>query len=74
MALAGLPAAARPRPGQDGGPRLLARSDSAGATHAFAAACRERGVGFSFGFPVDFRIKRVVDLIPEAVLGAGDRD
>jgi 8-oxo-dGTP pyrophosphatase MutT (NUDIX family) len=66
MALAALPAAARPRPGEDGGPRLLARSDSAGATHAFAAACRERGVGFSFGFPVDFRIQRVVDLIPEA--------
>ena len=41
------------------------RSDSAGATHAFATACRERGVGFSFGFPVDFRIKNLVDGIPE---------
>ena len=46
-------------------PRVLARSDSAGATHAFAAACRERGVGFSFGFPVDSRVQRAVDLIPE---------
>jgi hypothetical protein len=66
LALAGLPAAARPRPGYPDSARVLARSDSAGATHAFAAACRERGVGFSFGFPVDIRIKDVVDLIPES--------
>jgi len=69
MALAGLPEQARPRPGdQPGqwrGPRLLARSDSAGATRAFAAECVERGVGFSFGFPVDERIQRIVDVIPE---------
>ena len=48
---------------------MLARSDSAGATHAFAAACVERGVGFSFGFPVDARIQRIVDADPRAVLG-----
>ena len=65
MALAGLPAQARPRPGEADGPRLLARSDSAGATHPFAAACRPRWVGFSFGFPVEIRIQQVVDLIPE---------
>jgi hypothetical protein len=65
MALAALPEHARPRPADPSSPRLLARSDSAGATHAFAAACRERGVGFSFGFPVDSRIQRIVDLIPE---------
>ena len=69
LALASLPEHARPTPGpQPGtwaGPRVLARSDSAGATHAFAAACAERGVGFSFGFPVDSRIQRIVDLIPE---------
>ncbi len=64
LALAGLPARARPRPGDLDSVRVLARSDSAGATHAFAAACRERGVGFSFGFPVDHRIQKVVDLIP----------
>lgn len=64
-ALASLPAGARPRPLDPDGPRLLARSDSAGATHAFAQACRERGVGFSFGFPVEARIQKVVDLIPE---------
>ena len=65
MALASLPEPARPRPGEPGSPRLLARSDSAGATHTFAQACRDRGVGFSFGFPVDLRVQAVVDLIPE---------
>jgi hypothetical protein len=64
-ALAALPEQARPRPGDPGSPRVLARSDSAGATHLFAAACRERGVGFSFGFPVDERIQAIVDLIPD---------
>lgn len=66
LALAALPEQARPRPGDPDSVRVLARSDSAGATHAFAAACRDRGVGFSFGFPVDFRIKDIVDAIPEA--------
>ena len=65
MALASLPEHARPRPGEDGSPRLLARSDSAGATHTFATACRDRGVGFSFGFPVDTRVQAVVNLIPQ---------
>lgn len=65
MALAQLPAQARPRPGAPGSPRVLARSDSAGATHTFAAACRTEGVGFSFGFPVDERVQRIVDLIPQ---------
>lgn len=69
MALDSLPEHARPRPGAEPGqwegPRVLARSDSAGATHAFAAACVARGVEFSFGFPVDTRIQRIVDLIPE---------
>jgi len=69
MALTALPAHARPVFEPDTqtwiGQRLLARSDSAGATHAFAEACLERGVGFSFGFPVDARIQRIVDVIPE---------
>ena len=65
MALAALPEHARPRPGDPDSARMLARSDSAGATHAFAAACRDRGVRFSFGFPVDERIQRIVDLIDE---------
>lgn len=65
MALASLPVQARPTPGAPGSQPVVVRSDSAGATRAFAAACRERGVGFSFGFPVDFRIKNLVDGIPE---------
>lgn len=65
LALASLPEQARPRPGAPDGPRLLARSDSAGATHAFAQACVGRGLDFSFGFPVDERIQRIVDVLPE---------
>jgi hypothetical protein len=65
QALMALPEQARPRPGDPGSPRVVARSDSAGATHAFAAACRARGVWFSFGFPVDARIQAFVDAIPE---------
>lgn len=63
MALAQLPEHARPRPGDPDSPRVLARSDSAGATHAFAQACVDGGLEFSFGFPVDVRIQQVVDLI-----------
>jgi len=42
MALAQLPEYIRPRPGYPASPRVLARSDSAGATHLFAAACRKQ--------------------------------
>jgi hypothetical protein len=65
MALAALPEQARPRPGDSDGPRVVARSDSAGATHSFASACAKEGLQFSFGFPVDARIQKVVDLIPQ---------
>jgi hypothetical protein len=60
QALAALPEHARPKPGDPGSVRVVARSDSAGATHAFAAACRDRGMWFSFGFPVDARIQAIV--------------
>ena len=63
-ALAQLPAAVRP--GGERCPGVLVRTDAAGATHAFAKACRERGVNFSLGFGVDHRIQRAVDLIPES--------
>lgn len=70
MAIASLPVHARPVRDPDtgawAGQRLLARSDSAGATHAFADACVDRGVDFSFGFPVDARIRDIVDQIPQA--------
>ena len=61
-ALAQLPAAVRP--GGEHCPGVLVRTDAAGATHAFAAACRDRGVTFSLGFGVDHRIQRAVDLVP----------
>jgi Transposase DDE domain group 1 len=64
QALAALPGHARPRPGDPDSVRVVARSDSAGATHAFAQACRDHGLWFSFGFPVDARIQTVVDQIP----------
>jgi hypothetical protein len=44
-ALESLPAAYRPTPDDRGGPQVLARCDSAGATHTFADACRAVGVG-----------------------------
>jgi hypothetical protein len=65
QALAALPEHARPCPGDPGSVRVVARSDSAGATHSFAQACRDRGVWFSFGFPVDARIQAIVDQVPE---------
>jgi DDE family transposase len=65
QALAALPAHARPRPGDPDSVRVVTRSDSAGATHAFAQACRDRRVWFSFGFPVDVRIQAIVDQVPE---------
>lgn len=64
MAIAALPQPTRPRVDDPSSTRVLARSDSAGATHAFATACRERGVGFSFGFPIDQRVQAIVELIP----------
>lgn len=63
--LAALPEHARPCPGDPDSVRVVARSDSAGATHAFAQACRDSGVWFSFGFPVDARIQAIVDQVPE---------
>lgn len=60
QALAALPAGWRPNPDADGAPAVV-RCDSAGATHRFAQACRDRGVGFSFGFPVDARVWDAVD-------------
>jgi len=64
MALAGLPGYARPRPGDPDGPRVLVRTDAAGATHAFAAALRERGCSFSVGFGIDASTQAAVLAVP----------
>ena len=64
-ALASLPAPWRPDPDQRGAdaPKVLVRCDTAGATDDFATACRTAGVGFSFGFPVDWRVQDAVDTL-----------
>jgi hypothetical protein len=51
LALAQLPREVRDREREDRVP-MLARADSAGATHAFAAALRERRIAFSLGYYV----------------------
>jgi hypothetical protein len=63
QALKQLPAAYRPNPDDPAGQQILVRSDSAGATHAFATACRDAGVGFSFGYPVDARVRDAVEIL-----------
>jgi len=42
---------------------VLVRCDTAGATHDFATACHTAGVGFSFGYPVDWRVQDAVDTL-----------
>jgi hypothetical protein len=46
-----------------GAQQILVRSDSAGATHSFAGACRQAGVGFSFGYAVDTRVRDATDIL-----------
>ena len=63
QALASLPQDWRPDPQNPAAPAVVVRSDTAGATHRFATACRDNGVGFSLGFPVDARIWDAVDTL-----------
>lgn len=75
MALAALPAQARPRPGEADSPRVLIRTDAAGATHGFAAAARAAGCQFSLGFAVDAEVQAAVLALPaEAWTPAYDLD
>ncbi|MCW2659817.1 MAG: Transposase [Mycobacterium sp.] len=62
-ALESLPVAYRRDPADPGAPQILVRSDSAGATHTFADPCREARVGFSFGYPVDARVRDATDTL-----------
>lgn len=64
-ALASLPQQAQPTPGERGGASLVIRADAAGATHGFAAACRARGVVFSFGFPITQNVRDAVTAVKE---------
>jgi len=56
-ALDSLPPSYRPHPENPDAPQGLIRSDSAGATYGFAAACRDSGVGFSLGCAIDAQVR-----------------
>src|SRR5271166_6383897 len=62
-ALESLPPGYRPNPHDPGGQKIVVRSDSAGATHTFADACRAAGVGYSFGYGVDTRVQVAVEIL-----------
>jgi DDE family transposase len=69
LAVAQLPRAAR-----EAQP-ILVRADSAGATHAFLAHLRERGVRFSVGFDLDQRVRDAILALPaDAWQPAADAD
>jgi len=47
------------------GPRVLVRSDSAGASHDFVGAIAERGLEFSVGFDVTEPVREAILKLPE---------
>jgi hypothetical protein len=51
-------------------PKVLVRTDSTGDTHGFAAACRELGVGSSFGLAVTATVKAAIAVLAEAAVTA----
>ena len=63
-ALAQLPAELADRDREEPVP-LLARSDSAGASHAFAEALRERRIRYSLGYYVDERVGQAALALPQ---------
>jgi hypothetical protein len=65
MALSALPAHARPCTGDPGAPQVMVRTDAAGATHAFAAAVRGAGCGYSLGFSIAAEVQAAVLAVPE---------
>src|SRR5271166_7161976 len=81
QALASLPPQYRPDADNPNAPKVLIRSDSAGATYGFAAACRTSGVGFSLGTAIDAPIRDAVEMLntadgwyPAIDSGGGIRD
>jgi hypothetical protein len=59
LALEQLPSAALDGP-------ILARSDSAGASHAFAAACRETRIRFSLGYAITEPVRQAILAVEDA--------
>ena len=64
-ALAQLPLPTRAEDSEQG-PRVLVRSDSAGASHGFVGAIAERGLEFSVGFDVTEPVREAILHLPEA--------
>jgi len=54
---------ALPQSALDG--EILARADGAGASHAFAEACRETNVRFSLGFPIHEGVREAILGLPK---------
>jgi hypothetical protein len=63
QALQSLPASHRRGPDNPAAPQVLIRSDSAGATYGFAAACRGAHVGFSLGAVIDARVREAAEVL-----------
>lgn len=59
LALAQLPAAELDR-------EILVRTDVGGATHAFTADCRDAGIRFSVGYPLDQQARDAILQVPDA--------
>lgn len=54
---------------------ILARSDSAGASHDLADACRETGIRFSFGYPLTEPVRQALESLAESAWRAAvDQD
>jgi len=70
MALAALPDYARPRPGEPDSPQVLIRTDAAGATYGFAAACRDAGCGFSLGWALGEHAQAAIAQLPDQAWSA----
>ena len=45
---------------------ILARSDSAGASHELADTCRETGIRFSFGYPLTEPVRQALLCLAES--------
>ena len=53
-------------PAQDLDREILVRADSGGATHAFAADCRDAGIRFSVGYELNETVRQAILALPEA--------
>ena len=65
QALQALPATYRPDPDNPEAPQVLIRSDSAGATYGFAAACRDAHVGFSLGCAINAAVRDAAEVLTD---------